>query len=296
MITSNESLFEEKYKDFLKVRRAWLQLVFQHAVYTDKNIQGEDCRPVAILTDKQILNKAERLLQEWQQFADLAESKRSSGISSAPSPLYLPVPAILKGARRFTIGSFDATTTKNYYREEILRKIDKRLSMLLKAPTKDTYTITDLEMDKKVIGGYPEGTRFRHRITGYRDTMLDMSFSTEPNKYSVDERYRVGTHGVIVDGNSMDAPNAYQINNGEKMIYSSHYAMISPVRCSLFAGGSLYLISDIEHAKKLRTEISRKNCNESAKAASRRKTAERAAQRAQEKATKPARKTSKKGK
>jgi len=283
MITSDESLFEAKYKDFLKLRREWLELVFQHAVYTDKNVQGEDCRPVALLTDKKILNKAERMQQQWQQFADLAESKRASGISSAPSPLYLPVPAILKGARRFTIGSFEATTTKNYYREEILRKIDKRLNLLLKAPTKDTFTITDLEMDKKVIGGYPEGTRFRYRMTGYRDTMLDLSFAPERDKYSVDERYRVGTHGVIVDGSSMDSPTAYQVNSGEKLVYNSHYAMISPVRCSLFAGGSLYLISDIEKAKKLRKEISRNSCNESAKAASRRKTAERAAQRAEKK-------------
>ena len=286
MITSNESLFEAEYKDFLKVRREWLELVFAHAVYTDKNGQGEDCRPVAILTDKRTLNKAEELLHKWQQFADLAESKRASGISSAPSPLYLPVPAILKGAKRFSIGSFEATSTKNYYREEILRKIDKRLNILLKAPKKDTFTITDLEMDKVVIGNYAEGTRFRYRIAGYRDTMIDLSFSPEHNKYSVDERYRVGTHGVIIDGNEMDTPTAYQINNGEKLVYNSHYAMISPVRCSLFAGGSLYLISDIEKAKTLRKEISRNNCNESAKATSRRKTAERAAQRASEKAGK----------
>ncbi|MBD2812626.1 hypothetical protein ID853_17535 [Xenorhabdus sp. Vera] len=150
----NDSIFEEKYKDFLKVRSEWMKIVFKHAVYTDINTQGEACRPVALLTDNTVLAQAESLLLVWNQFAALAEQKRATGLSSISSQIYLPVPAILSNMRSFTIGAFESTTTLNFVREEILRKIDKKLNQLYKAINKDHFTITDLEQNKILIGRY----------------------------------------------------------------------------------------------------------------------------------------------
>ncbi|MBD2780833.1 hypothetical protein ID852_03480 [Xenorhabdus sp. 42] len=256
----NDSIFEEKYKDFLKVRSEWLKLVFKHAVYTDLNTQGEACRPVALLTDATELNMAESLLLAWSQFVELAEHKRSAGLSSISSQLYLPVPAVLSNVDNFTIGAFESTTTLNFVREEILRKIDKKLNQLYKAKNKDHFTITDLEQDKILIGRYPEGTRFRRRTTGYQDVILDT--------YTADseERHRVGMHGVIIDGRSLTQPDGYNINSGDKYTaYNSCYDMISPVRCSLFAGSSLYLIDDIDSAKSARNHVSQKKSRENQK-------------------------------
>ncbi|OTA14143.1 hypothetical protein Xvie_03970 [Xenorhabdus vietnamensis] len=64
----NDSIFEKKYKNFLAIRKQWLGIIFQHAVYLDQNAQGEAYRPVAILTDKTVLAQAEDILLVWQQF------------------------------------------------------------------------------------------------------------------------------------------------------------------------------------------------------------------------------------
>ncbi|PHM39135.1 hypothetical protein Xmau_03040 [Xenorhabdus mauleonii] len=256
----NDSIFEEKYKDFLKVRSEWLKLVFKHAVYTDLNTQGEACRPVALLTNNTELARAESLLLAWNQFAAFAEHKRSAGLSSISTQLYLPAPIILSNVNNFTIGSFESTTTLNFVREEILRKIDKKLNQLYKAKNKDHFTITDLEQDKILIGRYPEGTRFRRRTTGYKDVIIDAYNAVN------EERHRVGMHGVLVDGRSLTQPDAYDINSGDKYTaYNSCYDMISPVRCSLFAGASLYLIDDIDSAKSARNRVSQKKARENQK-------------------------------
>ncbi|MDE1486953.1 hypothetical protein KKI90_11325 [Xenorhabdus bovienii] len=258
----SDRIFEEKYKDFLKVRKEWLDIVFKHAVYIDINAQGAACRPVAILTDQEKLSKAEELIRAWQQFTEFAEHKRTAGLSPISSQIYCPVPTILNNVNSFLIGSFEATTTTNFVREDILRKIDKKLNQLHKAKNKDSFTITDLEQDKAIIGSYPAGTMFRRRISGYHDIMLDVSKNTgrkpkrpQRSKHPKDDRYRVGTYGVIIEGNSLNAPDAYDINDGDKLTYNSCYDMISPVRCSLFAGSSLYLISDVERIKEARKTI-----------------------------------------
>ncbi|CDL83648.1 hypothetical protein [Xenorhabdus szentirmaii] len=257
----NDSIFEEKYKDFLTVRREWLKLVFKHAVYTDINTQGAACRPVALLTDSTELAQADALLLAWHQFAELAEHKRAAGLSPASSQLYLPMPAILSQMNSFTIGAFESTTTLNFVREEILRKIDKKLNQLYKSKHTDLFAITNLEQDKILIGHYPAGTRFRRRTTGYKDVIVDTC------EHDTNEtRYRVGTHGVIIDGRRLSQPDAYDINTGDKYTdYNSCYDLISPVRCSLFAGSSLYLIDDIERAKAARTVVSQKRASESRK-------------------------------
>ncbi|KMJ46679.1 hypothetical protein AB204_02335 [Xenorhabdus khoisanae] len=253
----SDSIFEAKYKEFLKVRSEWLKIVFKHAVYTDINTQGEACRPVAILADQEVLHEVETLLLAWQQFAAFAEHKRAAGLSAVSSQIYLPVPAILRNVNSFTIGAFESSATVNFVREEILRKIDKKLNQLHRTKNKDHLTITELELDKELIGFYPEGTRFRRRTTGYRDIVLDIGG---------DESYRVGAYGVIVDGNSLTQPDAYDINTGDKYAVSdSYYNMISPVRCSLFAGSSLYLIEKIEEAKQARNTVSRQKLKESRK-------------------------------
>ncbi|MDE9494602.1 hypothetical protein KKJ09_13660 [Xenorhabdus bovienii] len=258
----SDRIFEEKYKDFLKVRKEWLDIVFKHAVYIDINAQGAACRPVAILTDQEKLSKAEELIRVWQQFTEFAEHKRAAGLSPISSQIYFPVPTILNNVNSFLIGSFEATTTTNFVREDILRKIDKKLNQLYKAKNKDSFTITDLEQDKAIIGSYPAGTMFRRRISGYNDIMLDVSKNTgrKPkrpgrSKHPKDDRYRVGTYGVIIEGNNLNAPDAYDINDGDKLTYNSCYDVISPVRCSLFAGSSLYLISDVERIKEARKTI-----------------------------------------
>ncbi|MBD2804264.1 hypothetical protein ID855_06040 [Xenorhabdus sp. ZM] len=235
-----------------------MKIVFKHAVYTDINTQGEACRPVAIVTDKQELNKAEDLLLAWQQFAEFAEHKRAAGLSPAPSQIYLPVPPLLKDVSRFTIGAFESSTTVNFLREDILRKIDKKLNQLRKVKNRDPLTITELELDRELIGRYPAATGFRRRTTGYKDILVDLHTNTDS-----DERYRIGAHGVIIAGHSLTHPDAYDINTGEKHAVSrSCYDMISPVRCSIFAGSHLYLMKDIEDAKKARNTVSQQNLKE----------------------------------
>ncbi|PHM51868.1 hypothetical protein [Xenorhabdus hominickii] len=256
----SDRIFEERYKDFLKIRSEWMKIVFNHAVYVDINAQGKASRPVAILTDKSSLNRSEELRLAWQQFAEWAEHKRIAGLSSVPVQIYSPVPDILKAVKTFTIGGFEATSTQNFLREEILRKIDKKLKLLHKTKDKNYFYIIDLEQDKNMMAQYPEGTRFRRRISGYTDVVLDIGTDKKSTqkltrrksiKNPKDERYRVGAHGIIIDGNSLNAPDAYDIYCGEKPI-SRYFDLISPVRCSLFTGGSLYLIADIERAKAAR--------------------------------------------
>ncbi|WP_426575368.1 hypothetical protein ACP179_01175 (plasmid) [Xenorhabdus stockiae] len=254
----NDSIFEEKYKDFLKVRSAWMKIAFKYAVYTDINAQGEACRPVAIVNDKKVLNKVEELLLAWHQFTEFAEHKRAAGLSPASSQIYLPIPTLIKNARRFTIGAFESATTMNFLREDILRKINKKLNQLKKTNNHDPIIITELELDRELIGRYPAGTGFRRRMTGYRDILLDSHTNT-----ASDERYRVGSHGVIIDGHSLTRPDAYDINTGDKNAGGrSCYDIVSPVRCSLFAGSYLYLMKDIEEAKKARNTISQQNLRE----------------------------------
>ncbi|WP_426575272.1 hypothetical protein ACP179_00460 (plasmid) [Xenorhabdus stockiae] len=253
----NDSIFEERYKAFLKIRSEWLEIVFNHAIYVDLSAQGAVCRPVAIMTDKAALNRADELRLAWQQFAEWAEGKRTAGLSSITRTIYFPVPDILKDVKTFSVGRFEATSTQNFLREEILQKIEKKLNQLYKAKDKNQFTIIELEQDRVMMEMYPEGTRFRRRLSGYNDIVLDIGVNNTDKvgksiKNPKDERHRVGTHGVIIDGNSLNAPDAYDINCGEKQTYTSYYDLISPVWCSLFAGGALYLIADIERAKAAR--------------------------------------------
>ncbi|OKP01589.1 hypothetical protein [Xenorhabdus eapokensis] len=257
----NDRIFEERYKDFLKTRNEWMKMVFSHAIYVDISAQGAVYRPVAILTDKMTLQRAEELRLAWQQFAEWAEGKRAAGLSSVPSKIYAPVPDILKGVKTFTVGIFEATSTQNFLREEILQKIEKKLNQLYKVKEKNRFSIIDLEQDRIMMEAYPKGTRFRRRLSGYRDIVLDIGadntdrvkkLTRKSVKNPKDERYRVSAHGVIIDGNSLNAPDAYDINCGEKQTCPSCYDLISPVWCSLFSSGSLYLIADIERAEAAR--------------------------------------------
>ncbi|MCC8379108.1 hypothetical protein [Xenorhabdus sp. PB30.3] len=254
----NDSIFEERYKNFLKVRNSWMKIIFKHAVYTDINAQGEARRPVAIMTDKKTLNKVEDLLLAWQQFADFAEQRRALGLSPISSLIYSPVPEILRDGDHFSIGEFEATSTQNITREDILRKIDKKLNQLYRATIKHKLSIIDLELDKELIESYPAGTKFRRRLSGYRDIIIDLRKKTEDDNHT--PLHRVGTYGTVIDGNSLHSPDAYDINRGEKLVQKSYYDKVSPIRCSLFAGGNLYLTTDIEKAK-----TAHKNAHQKAK-------------------------------
>ncbi len=79
----NDSIFEEKYKGFLKVRSEWMKIVFKHAVYTDINTQGEACRPVALLTDNTVLAQAESLLLVWNRIKSSLAAIKASALSKS---------------------------------------------------------------------------------------------------------------------------------------------------------------------------------------------------------------------
>lgn len=260
MIT--DVMFEQLYKAFLSDRTEWLNLAHKLAIYHGTSPAGQKVRPIGLTANPRMLARARELVDRWQRFYDFATECSEKGIRTCSPVLYNQVPAVIGGFQSFSINSFDATSVSKLYREELLAKINKKLDKMERANKLDPITLANLKMDLKVFSRYPEGTVFRIRTTGYRDIFVDFfkhpahtpSLATE-NQEPESERIRIAAPGIIIDGSSMQDINSWKINDDSKSIdYQSIYKSVSPIPCSILTSSEVYLLEDVENAKKDRNK------------------------------------------
>lgn len=241
----SDTTFETLYKDFLAVRAEWSALIRAVTIHNDVNGDGADVRHVGMTHSSSVITRGHELLKRWQEFADIAESKREAGFQACSASLYLPVPAIIDNFVKFTVNHYSATSVKKLRREDILLKLENRLEKARKSLS-NPYNIPELERDISVFNSYPPGVFFRIRLSGYNDVFLDFA-----SDEVYDNRVRVGAYGVLLDSrHALEKTGHVQwdINSGEKK-YDSVYENLSPVRCSLFTNCEIYLLDDVDRAK-----------------------------------------------
>lgn len=236
--------FEQRYKHFLEIQKEWLTLVAGLQFYTDKNANGDDCRPIAFTKKEDVFKRAHQLVQEWQSFATLADDMRKHRDIAITTLAYSPVPTILTNPRRVIVKRYAATSTSLHSREDLIKRYDKQIAKLKKLPFAEG-AIGSLEAEKKVFVQMPEATRFRARNSGYSDTIVEII----PADSTDTEVMRYGSHGMLIYGPDMNKKRDVIVSIEDKIAYNSMYNLITPVPCALFPNAELYLLDDIEWAK-----------------------------------------------
>ncbi|WP_312329916.1 hypothetical protein [Atlantibacter hermannii] len=240
----DDAMFEHQYKEFLKVKTDWLELVGSLAVHHSKNSRDELIRPVAFSNDESDFYRAIDLHIRWKKFAEMADERRKKKSIAIPASLYSPVPLMVIEPERFGLTTFNATTTTTNTREDILQRYEKQKLKLKKIPyTADS--IKALDEEAAWFAALPEGRLFRCRTSGYEDTIAEIIFKGEQESHKT----RYGVHGVFVYHPNWTKENII-IQEGPSIEYSGKYDLISPVKCSLFPGSKLYDIEDINIADK----------------------------------------------
>lgn len=236
--------FEERYKQFLQTQREWLELVAGLMFYSDKNANGEDCRPIAFTNKEKVFQRAHELVQDWQRFADLADEKRKNSDIAITTVAYTPVPTILVEPLHVTVNRYKATSTTMYTRENLINRYDKQIAKLRKVPFAEG-AIQSLEAEKKAFVEAPEASRYRARTSGYHDTVVEV---VKPGQEKV-EILRPGVHGMLIYGPKLNRKKNILVSVDDKADYSSLYDLISPIACAILPNAKLYSLENIENAK-----------------------------------------------
>lgn len=252
MCQLSDDAFEAHYKSFLAVRSEWEVIVRTLSIYNDESPDGEPVRHIAMTDDKAAITRAGELLRQWQQFADIAHARRQTGAHACSPSIYSPVPVIVDQFTTCSINEFSATSVNKIRREDLLAKLKKKISNAKRNKGRLTspYNIPELERNFLMFSSYPEGTIFRMRIGGYVDIFIDF-FDAENGGTS---RERVGQYGILVDSTRARKANKnaqfWGINNGSRIQYASVYDTLTPIQCSLYANCEIYLLEEVERAKK----------------------------------------------
>lgn len=238
----NDVMFEQQYKLFLQTKREWLQLVESHAFCHSRNARDEKIRPIAFTNDEAVFNKAVDLQIRWKKFAELTTEMKKNKSIAITTAIYSPVPILIIEPVSVAVSSFKAATTQTHTREDMLSRYEKQIKKLKKLPhTEDAVKALTNEM--KTFESYPEGHTFRHRVTGYKDMLLDVVFQREQEV----TRLRCGTHGVMIYHPKWTKEDI-KVSQEPKSEYSNKYSLIEPLKCSIFPNGDTYSIDQIEIA------------------------------------------------
>jgi len=240
--------FEKRYKHFLQVQKEWLTLITDHQIFSDRNSMGEECRPIGFITDKKTFQRAEHLQADWQNFADLAETKRKERSIAITTNLYLPVPVLIVNPKHVTINRFRATATANHTREDILKRYEKQINKLRKVPFA-ARAIMSLEDEMKGIEAAAPGAMYRARTSNYSDIQVTVRYTDD--KKDEGESFRYGAHGMLIYGDSLDKERDIKMNVTSNGNYTSPYDAILPVPCSILPNAKLYTMEDVEYSKVL---------------------------------------------
>lgn len=239
----NDVMFEQQYKLFLQTKKDWMQLVDSLAICHSRNAKDEKIRPIAFSNDEATFNKAVDLQIRWKKFAELAtEMKKNKSIAISTS-IYSPVPMLIIEPVSVAIGFFNAATTCTHTREDLLTRYDKQIKRLKKFPHTNEAVKALIE-EMETFEAYPEGHKFRYRVSGYQDTVLDVVFKGETDT----TRARCGTHGVMIY-HPLWTKDDIRISTEPKTEYFNKYSLIKPLKCSIFTVGDIYSIDQIEIAE-----------------------------------------------
>lgn len=239
----NDVMFEQQYKLFLQTKKDWLRLVESHAICHSRNARDEKIRPIAFTNDEAVFNKAVDLHIRWKKFAELATEMKKNKSIAITTAIYSPVPMLIIEPVSVSIGFFNAATTSTHTREDLLTRYEKQINKLKKFPhTSDAIKALTDEM--KDFEKYPEGHKFRHRVSGYQDTLLDVTFKGENEA----TRTRCGSHGVMIFHPHWEKEDI-KISLEPKSEYFNKYSLIDPLKCSIFPNGNVYSIDQIQLAE-----------------------------------------------
>lgn len=240
----DDAIFEQHYKEFLKVKANWLELVNSLAVHHSKNSRDELIRPVAFSNSATEFQRALELHIKWKQFAEFADERRKKKSIAIAAALYSPVPLMVIEPVRFALTVFNATTTTNMTREDIIQRYEKQRVKLKKIPF-STASINALKKEAEWFEDMPEGRLFRCRTEGYEDTVAEIIFKDETDSQKV----RYGAHGAFVYHPGWTKDNII-VQDKPVIEYAGKYDYINPVKCSLFPNSKLYDVEDINIADK----------------------------------------------
>lgn len=236
--------FEKRYKQFLKTQKEWLELIADLTFYTDKNANGDVCRPLAFTNKEKVFKRAHEIVLDWQSFADLADEKRKNSDIAITRLVYTPVPCILVDPLHVTVTLNNATSTANHTREDLINRYDKQIAKLKKVPFAEG-AIKSLRAEQQTFIDAPEASRYRARTGGYNDTLLEV---VKPGNEKV-EIMRYGSHGMLIYSRKLDPKKNIIVATEDRNDYRSLYDLIEPVPCALLPNAKLYSLVDIERGK-----------------------------------------------
>lgn len=233
--------YEKKFREFLNVKRLWLELINKHVRFHSENAYGQLMRPIAVTNDIAVLEEAKDLLRQWNKFAKFAEDYREQGGTSGSRNDYWPVPFMISGVDRISINEGTAQAISRVSREKIISKLERRRNTLMREGLPTSNEIYDCEFDIKRFEEYPYGTMFRRRLSGYADTIITVNRMDDS-----EELFRVGTWGVIIDSRLLTSEVKYHKKDRK---IKSFYEHCTPLSCCLYDSGALYLDEEVVRVK-----------------------------------------------
>ncbi|HAU6297986.1 TPA: hypothetical protein JD836_14850 [Citrobacter freundii] len=236
--------YEKKFREFLTVKRQWLDLLNQHLRFRSENAVGQSMRPIAVTDDIAVLEQAQDLLRQWNRFAKFADEYRKNGGASGSSNDYFPVPFMISGAVKVSINEGTAQAISKVSREKIIGKLERRLNTLRREGNPDSIEVQDCLFDLERFNKYEFGTIFRRRLAGYADTIINVQRMNEDEII-----YRAGSWGVLIDNRLLKDDVHY--HKKDKQI-KSFYEYCTPIPCSLYDSGALYLETEVVRVKEER--------------------------------------------
>jgi len=255
MITEIE--FEKQVKSFLRLRDKWYALVEKIKIHSSHSQFDEEFRPIGMTSDITLIKEARAIINKWEAFKEVADEYCARTGRTVQSILYYQqVPSIISGFVGFTVNEFEAASIKQASREKILGFIDKKYRN-----NPNPIDRENMQNDIERFSKFPEGTMFRLRACGYRDTMIYLY-----NKGSYRGRYdsiRVTRSGCILDTRDMPDPSYFRIRNKIEGKGPYFYDELVTIPCSIYPNFEIYLQDDVDRIKQLRTET--KSAAESAK-------------------------------
>lgn len=233
--------YEEKFRDFLPIKSQWENLVKKYMKYSSHNSQGHFMRPIGITDDPAVLEEARELIRKWEKFARFADEYRSGGGAAGNMNEYTPIPFIVTGSRSISVNEGSAQSVTTILRERIIKGLNAKLKTLKREEKNTTTDIINIEFDLARFSEYPEGTMFRRRLAGYSDTLI-ISYGIN----NEDRTFRVGAWGALIDIRGLHAPINYFRKSREII---SFYDLCTPIPCSLYSSGTLYLMDEVLRVK-----------------------------------------------
>lgn len=245
------TLYEKKFREFLFVKKQWIDLIESCAKYHSENVFGQKIRPIGISNDIELLKKAQNIIRQWEKFVRFAEDCRLSGMATGIKNDYSPVPFIVSGSINVSVNEGQAQTVSRLSKEKILRGLEAKLKGLKRENDTDTPDIIDCQNDIERFSNYPDGTIFRRRLAGYSDTLISAFRLNSAD----DKTYRVGSYGALIDTRLIK--NEITYHKKDKKI-KSFYDYCTPIPCVLYDVGGLYENTEVERVKKERAILKKK--------------------------------------